>query len=318
MILCANCGRGYEDDERWCPEPECRTPNPLFKAPVRARRDAPRPRRNLKLFVASALGFIALTGWLTYALFGRSPDDNGVRAEAPAPTPLPKEMVRVEGGLYTIGRRNGDEYERPAQNNVEVATFYIDKEEVTCEEFRWFVAVTKRQMPDGWAGDHCPPGAERMPVKGVSWDDANEYARWAQKRLPTEIEWEAAARGRDGRLYPWGNDWDPAKANVGKGETDGRVEPVGSYAGWPSPSGALDMVGNVWEWTSTPVTSYPGGRIPEDNWPESERRGMKVIRGGCYLSDGQRATVTYRRGWPLPTNHDYSQTGFRCAKDVEP
>jgi iron(II)-dependent oxidoreductase len=227
-------------------------------------------------------------------------------------------MVRVEGGQYTIGRRNGDEYEKPARNNVEVVTFYIDKEEVTCEEFQRFAAATEHHMPDGWAENHCPPGAGRMPVRGVSWDDANDYARWARKRLPTEIEWEAAARGRDGRLYPWGNDWDPHKANVGKTGASGSVETVGSYSAWPSPSGALDMVGNVWEWTSTPIASYPGGHIPEDDRPESERREMKVIRGGCYLSDGQRATVTYRRGWPLPTDHDYSQTGFRCAMDAKP
>lgn len=317
MILCANCGRGYEDGAPRCPG--CRTPNPIFKAPDGGRGGGPRPRRNVKPYAALAVVGVALTAGLVNSWSRRPPeDDRAVRAESPAPTPTPKEMVRVEGGRYTIGRRNGDEYEKPARNNVEVVTFYIDKEEVTCEEFERFVRATGRHMPDGWAGEHCPPGAGRMPVKGVSWDDANDYARWAQKRLPTEIEWEAAARGRDGRLYPWGNDWDPRKANVGDTDAPGRVEPVGSYADWPSPSGALDMVGNVWEWTSTPIAPYPGGRIPEDDWPESERREMKVIRGGCYLSDRQSATVTYRRGWPLPTDHDYSQTGFRCAKDAEP
>jgi formylglycine-generating enzyme required for sulfatase activity len=225
-------------------------------------------------------------------------------------------MVYVEGGKYRIGRNDGDSYEKPARQDVEVEPFYIDRKEVTCEEYKKFIEETNHLMPDRWSKARCPPDAAQMPVTGVRWEDASDYASWAHKRLPTETEWEAAARGRDGRLYPWGNDWDTSKANVGKSGAGGQAEPVGSYAAWPSPAGALDMVGNVWEWTADSIHSYEGGNISEDGLSPSVRDSLKVIRGGCYLSDAKSATATYRRGWPAK-GADYSQTGFRCAKDVE-
>jgi formylglycine-generating enzyme required for sulfatase activity len=212
-----------------------------------------------------------------------------------------------------MGRNDGDEYERP-QHPQSVGPFYIDVKEVTCEEYEKFIKATGHKTPWGWSNGAYPSGAARKPVTGVDWYDANAYAQWAKKRLPTEEEWEFAARGTTGWRYPWGNDWRVGVANannVAKGLLD-----VGSYKA-ASPFGLFDMVGNAWEWTSTSIHSYPGGKIAEDQLPLAQREKMKVIRGGCYLSSDRDATTTYRRGWPpAQGKYDYDQTGFRCALDV--
>jgi formylglycine-generating enzyme required for sulfatase activity len=152
-------------------------------------------------------------------------------------------------------------------------------------------------------------------VTGVAWDDANDYARWTGRRLPTEEEWEFAARGEDGRLYPWGNDWQAA-ANANGAEQS--LSDRGAYKG-TSPFGTYDMVGNAWEWTASNFRSYPGRGLPSSQSSGSQPSGeLKVIRGGCYESTKDYATTTYRAGWPARNAPTYEQTGFRSAKDVGP
>ncbi len=225
----------------------------------------------------------------------------------------PEGMVFIPGGTFRMGRDDGDEYERPA-HEVTVAPFFLDRTEVTNAQYYQFIRATGHPAPPHWTEGTYPLGQEEWPVTQVSWSDADAYCRWAGKRLPTEEEWEFAARGTDGRLYPWGNRWEPNAANAAT-TSRGTVAPVGSFPQGESPFKALDMVGNVWEWTASVLRAYPGGHIPEETLPESELRKLKVIRGGCYLSSASQATATYRMGWP-EQGADYAQTGFRCAKDV--
>src|SRR5688572_1012757 len=124
-------------------------------------------------------------------------------------------MAYVPGGDFTMGRDDGDEYERPA-HLVTVKPFFIDLNEVTNEDYEKFVKEKGYQPPASWKTGTYPEGAGRLPVTGVNWEDANAYAAWAGKRLPTEEEWEFAARGADGRTYPWGNEWQPGQANADK------------------------------------------------------------------------------------------------------
>jgi len=210
-------------------------------------------------------------------------------------------MLYVGGGEFTMGRNDGDEVEKPA-HRVKVEPFFIDQNEVTNQDYRQFVWATGYRPPTSWGGaNNYPLGSARKPVTGVNWNDANAYAKWANKELPTEEHWEFAARGVDARLYPWGNDWSADLANVetGRGPVD-----VGTTKGM-SPFGLSDMVGNVWEWTASKFEPYPGGShaVPEDN--------LKVIRGCTFQCKRSQATTTYRRGWPA-TGADYSNTGFRC------
>lgn len=222
-------------------------------------------------------------------------------------TPTPPGMVYVPGGAFLMGRDDGDEYERPA-HTVTLKPFYIDAYEVTCEQYQVFIQATSYAAPRGWLNGNCPGGAARKPVTGVSWEDAKVYADWANKRLPTEEEWEYAARGTDGRLYPWGNEWSSGMANADSASGD--LAEVGSYRG-ASPFSAYDMVGNAWEWTASTLQAYPGGRLPVQ-----DRQDMRVIRGGNWQSARGAATTTYRGAWPA-INADYSTCGFRLVKDIE-
>jgi serine/threonine-protein kinase len=222
-------------------------------------------------------------------------------------------MVYIPGGEFLMGNNSGDEYEKPA-HRVTVKPFFIDRYEVTCEEYERYVKATGHKPPANWVNGTCPRGAARLPVTGVDWDDANTYLLWAKRRLPTEEEWEFAARGSEGWTYPWGNDWQPGLANANN-PSQGLAE-VGRFKG-RSPFGIADMVGNAWEWTGNPIHSYSGGKIAEDTLAEVDRNKMKTIRGGCFISRPNQATTTYRRGWP-PLNgpYEFDQTGFRGALDA--
>lgn len=254
------------------------------------------------------VGSIAATMWLSRGLkeadVSAANTSNSNKQSDPK-TP-PPGMAYVPGGEFIMGSDTGDEYSRPA-HKVTVKPFIMDITEVTNEEYKKFVDATNRKPPAVWKGTTFPDGQERFPVTGVTWDDANEFAKWAGKRLPTETEWEFAARGTDGRIYPWGKDWKPANANADN-QTKG-VREVGQGDG-KSPFGMFDMVGNAWEWTAGDFVSYPGGKLP------GQANGKKVIRGGCFLSRTDQATGTFRVGWPARGGNEYDNTSFRCAKDL--
>ncbi|MBO0858495.1 MAG: SUMF1/EgtB/PvdO family nonheme iron enzyme [Chloracidobacterium sp.] len=221
----------------------------------------------------------------------------------------PAGMIFVSGGTFKMGRDGGAEVERPA-HIVEVNPFFIDRNEVTNEEYQHFVSATNRRAPAHWVGGVIPSGQLKYPVVNVTWNDASAYARWSKKRLPTEAEWEFAARGTDGRLYPWGKEWIPNLANAGMGK-NGRVVETGRYALGASPFGALDMSGNVWEWTASDFKDYPGHKIHS----LLSGAGLKVIRGGAYDVDVKNVTTTYRGA--VSPDRAYNNTGFRCARDAK-
>ena len=216
-------------------------------------------------------------------------------------------MVYVPGGEFKMGRDDGDKYEGPA-HNVSVNPFFIDINEVTRAQYHEFINKTGHAAPANWSGKQLPSGTGQLPVTDVSWGDADAYAKWAGKRLPTEEEWEFAARGPKGPLYPWGNDWQQGSANA-NGATKTMAD-VGTHKG-TSPFGAYDMVGNAWEWTDSRMRAYPGGKLPE-----TTASNLKVLRGGSYKSNRTQATTTYRFGWRASGEASYAETGFRCAKDI--
>jgi formylglycine-generating enzyme required for sulfatase activity len=217
----------------------------------------------------------------------------------------PKGMVYVSGGEFIMGSAAGDDFERPP-HRVSIKPFYIDQYEVTCADYARFVEQTGHATPPGWRNGQYPAGAARHPITGVSWDDAVAYAKWANKRLPTEEEWEFTARGTDGRLYPWGQQWQTGMANAG----GGGVTDVGMFKG-ASPFGVYDMAGNVWEWTADDLRPYPGGHLPPV--PQGV---LKVVRGGSWQEDPTAVTATFRGFLLAHGSKDYSATGLRCAQDV--
>src|SRR5262245_39651560 len=215
-------------------------------------------------------------------------------------------MVLVPAGEFVMGSDDveADSDERPA-GPVFVAAFRIDQVEVTNGRYRRCVEAGECTVPTASALDDPTRGDH--PVVVVSWRQAVTYCRWAGKRLPTEAEWEKAARGVDGRVYPWGDRLDAGRANVGY--TPGTAA-VGHHAAGASPYGVLDMAGNVWEWTSSLSRSYPYDA--GDGREDAEARGARVNRGGSWYHGARYARTTYR----ATADHMYRRIGdlgFRCA-----
>jgi formylglycine-generating enzyme required for sulfatase activity len=219
-------------------------------------------------------------------------------------------MVYVPAGEFTMGDSVGFGSGPPHQ--VYLNEFWIDRFEVTNALYKKCADAGKCQPPsqtksntrDSYYGNSQ---YDNYPVIYVSWNDANTYCTWAGKRLPTEAEWEKAARGIDARLYPWGNDDKKIETRIG-----GDTMPVGSYPDTASPYGALDMAGNVWEW----VADWYGAEYytisPYRNPKGPSAGDKKVMRGGGFLQMGIPSTTTDRKNY-YPGSRD-DDVGFRCAQ----
>src|SRR5262245_31411373 len=216
----------------------------------------------------------------------------------------PLNMISIPGGEFEMGRDDGNVFERPA-HTVSVGPYLIDKYEVTNELYAEFVRQMNRQAPKHWIDGQYAPGEANFPVVYVNWFEARDYCEWVGKRLPTEEEWEYAARGKENRLYPYGNEW---KARFSNALEDGYKQPraVGSYPDGASPFGALDMAGNVAEWTATDYRPYSRSSARRDD-------GNKVIRGGSFNAPAKEQTAT-DRFFDYP-QRSYNHIGFRCAMD---
>jgi formylglycine-generating enzyme required for sulfatase activity len=206
-------------------------------------------------------------------------------------------MVKVPAGKFLYGE---DKEEK------ELGDFYIDLYPVTNAEYKAFVDATGQPEPASWRDHTWPKGKENHPVVEINWKSAAAYAAWAGKRLPTDEEWEKAARGTDGRTWPWGDEWDIKKANVFSGDTT----PVGQYSpAGDSPFGAADMAGNVWEWCASAYAAYPYQDSDGRNNPNGT--DVRVVRGGSWhdLRNDLRCANRFR----FAPSDRLINVGFRCA-----
>ena len=285
-----------------------------------------------------------LSGWIAVclavamapALAERSPD-------------APEGMVLVPAGDFVMGSPEDDphaESDEMPQRRVNLPAFYIDKFEVSNIDYKRFVEATKYPAPDHWLDGKYPEGMDFFPVYNVSWWEARAFAQWAGKRLPTEAEWEKAARGTDGRRFPWGDKFVTELANSGAG-----YAAVNAFLDGTSVFGAVNMAGNVAEWTASVYEPYPqldallppefggtaaaggaksGAKAQElgseprkddpllDFFSADELRDgrERVYRGGSFnnyaqfLRSANREHAGPRKRW--------YNVGFRCAKDVAP
>lgn len=216
------------------------------------------------------------------------------------------EMVLIPAGPFLMGSQNGAPEESPPHGR-HLSAFYIDCTEVTVAQYTAFLAATANAPPPGCTSNP-PPSIRDLPITNIQWTDAMRYALWAGKRLPTEAEWEKAARGSDGRRYPWGE----VDATEHRNLDTGKLRPVGSYPQGRSPYGCLDMSGNAWEWTADWFTAYPGAMSPSAHFGKH----YKVIRGGAgeYLYATANSGTASQRARLVPYGaHDF--VGFRCVKD---
>jgi serine/threonine-protein kinase len=225
--------------------------------------------------------------------------------DAPRAAPTPDGMLLIAPGAFWMGcneqvDRGCFDNERPGRR-LEQGAFRIDRTEVTVHEYGACVrdgACSRDSFTASTACNWGKEGRDRHPINCVSWTQAQAYCAWAGRRLPTDAEWEKAARGTDGRVYPWGNGWDPKRANAERLD-DGFPEtsPVGSFPAGAAPCGALDMAGNVFEWT--------------DGWAD-ERRGFRSLRGGSWNFTARDLRASNRYGDAAESHR--ADVGFRCAR----
>jgi formylglycine-generating enzyme required for sulfatase activity len=244
-------------------------------------------------------------------------------------------MILIPAGPFVMGGNERAD-EQPA-GEVWLDAFYIDRTPVTNAQFRlfwatgaydrgddlcwaglaagyrWIRKVELRRTPRYWYDPAC--NQPDHPIVGITWYEAVAYARWAGKRLPTEAEWEKAARGVDGRRYPWGEEFSPLSCNMAASGI-GATSAVATFSpAGDSPYGVTDMAGNVWEWTSSLYWPYPY-RADDGREELAEEAGRRVLRGGSWQS---RFTEHLRccNRYCAELNFAFSNTGFRCARSVD-
>jgi sulfatase modifying factor 1 len=237
------------------------------------------------------------------------------RALQPArPKPKPEsvvDMIMIPAGHFWMGsslKESRNESEKP-RHRVSLATYYIDKFLVTNQSYRRFIKEAGHPEPPFWADPQF--NHPMQPVVGVSWNDAEAYAKWANKRLPTEAEWEKAAKGEEGLIHPWGNEFAAGKANVDYAMT--QTSQVGKFQGGVSPYGCFDMIGNVWEWCTDWFDEKYYAVSPSEN-PKGPAKGRKkVIRGGAWDTISFNSRNAFRF-FADPTTRSLN-IGFRCVVD---
>jgi formylglycine-generating enzyme required for sulfatase activity len=229
------------------------------------------------------------------------------------PQPVDLEtMVLVPAGEFTMGRNGGAPDEQP-QRRVWVDAFYIDRTEVTNRAYKAFSDAAGYLPPNNplWNVDYFRSKPDH-PALNLTYDQARQYCAWAGKRLPTEAEWEKAARGTDGRTYPWGNAWADSVANFVQGDRYPRTSPVGAFPSGASPYGVFDMAGNVWEWCADWYASDAYAQSSDRNPTGPAKPGPnRVVRGGSYTGMTSDAEVANRD--QLPPNRLLDHIGCRCV-----
>jgi len=319
-----------------------------------------------------------------FALVGcvsHPPQGNSTAKPERAVKPVDYGMVLIPAGEFTMGSNKETNEamwreanalnpygfkdklyadEHPA-HKVNLPAYYMDKYEVTNEQFLEFVKATDHTVPYLWPMngyglsnelldslpldhlrqvatdkfrldmdvpnmskqellaeiDNIQATRNTLPVTTVTWPDADAYCHWAGKRLPTEAEWEKAARGPQGFEYPWGNNWDPTKVNTMSENPDAPYSAVGSYPGDKSGYGVYDMAANVTEWVADWYDAYPGAQPSDEN--KSYGKLQRVVRGGMTSSGHYDALSLLFRAAKRNHLRPYSSlidVGFRCAKDA--
>jgi formylglycine-generating enzyme required for sulfatase activity len=265
------------------------------------------------------VGFFVVVGILLrvygFPLFSGTVSPAGMVLIPPGDFIMGSNEEDREGKAMEIGSRKPWYQDEHPQRTATLPTYFIDQYEVTNTQYKKFIDAMKRRPPSTWQGATYPPGQDLYPVANVSWYEAQDFCNWAGKRLPAEAEWEKAARGTDGRTWPWGNEFSEKKANTGPAGIGG-PRPVGSFSGDRSPYGVYDLAGNVREWTASWYQAYPGNSYSSQEFGEQ----FKVVRGDSWGEGGHYYLPHFSRAsfrLNVPPEERYEFIGFRCAKDAK-
>jgi formylglycine-generating enzyme required for sulfatase activity len=260
---------------------------------------------------------LVLLAWMQQSLAGS--------ASSSSPSNLPNgrtdevELVNIPAGEFTMGHNSG--YDTLPVRQINLPAFSIDKYEVTNKRYKRFIDATGYKVPWSqesavaayvwdWQKRMYPEGKGDDPVVLVSWEDAKAFCAWAGKRIPTEAEWEKAARGAKGKPYPWGNEWANGKANTSESALK-QTTPAGSFKEDVSEYGVHDLAGNVSEWVEEWFAPYPGNPMTS----YEERNKYRVLRGGSW-DYAHSIANGYHRQYALPQSQ-MTAIGFRCVKAAD-
>jgi serine/threonine protein kinase len=302
------------------PPPQIREPTP--------RKTLSLPAGALPKYIAIAAVLLVLGGVGLFVVLRLRSSPADVTGSADAPKANLRDAVLIKGGQFTMGSDVGVTLQSPT-HAATVSSFYMDKTEVTNAEYAQFVKATGHPAPTNddadpetkgywkpWNGSDPPAGRERWPVCNVTEKDAEDFAQWLSNRdgvryrLPTEAEWEYAARnGSQSTPFPWGNSWVKGRANINDATSSPRD--VGSFPEGATATGLLDMIGNVWEWTSTRASYYDQRPVPPD------RASAFVFRGGGFADKiGPDFSNAANRGWYRNEQYKYPTIGFRLVREA--
>jgi formylglycine-generating enzyme required for sulfatase activity len=234
----------------------------------------------------------------------------------PIPASSPVEIMDPKGvtmrlisaGDFVMGSNTGQESAMPG-HTVALPAYYMDVYEVTRARYQECVIAGGCSEVKNVASIESFYREPNFPMSAVDWDMAGAYCAWRGARLPSEAEWEKAARGTDGRTYPWGEEYDSTYVQIEANSLNN----VGMYEKGKSPYGMYDMAGSVWEWTSDPLTAYPGNQGDQSYYRETDR----VLRGGSWDHPDRTVLTTWFR-FASFTGDSSGYTGFRCARDATP
>lgn len=309
--------------------PMARTPGlPEGSARVKLANDPSKPKRGIGIATIGVLLMIFVAGaalligpWLKRGTNPTVPAaQSTISSEELTPMPeaaLTPEMELVPAGEFTMGSDSSAYNEETPAHTVSLNSFYIDKYEVSNALYKACVDADACNTPND-TSRYSDTTYANHPVVYVDWDMAQTYCEWREARLPTEAEWEKAARGEDGRTYPWGEDIDSTYANYNYNIGD--TTAVDSYESGKSRYGIYNMSGNVWEWVADwfSDTYYQDLAVSTLSNPLGPSTGpYKVLRGGSW-TDGKDFVRTFTRGWNDLSAFEFRGFGFRCARDANP
>ena len=253
-------------------------------------------------------------------------DENRPLAQVKVSAIDKKEMVLIPAGDFIMGTDKTDEenthrkigavkplyLDQHPVRTIHLDAYYIDKYEVTNEEYKNFIDASGfDEYPGNWENGVFADGTGKYPVTHITWKEAWTYALWAGKMLPSEAQWEKAARGVDGQPFPWGDSYEKGKSNIGI-EGARAPAPVGSYPGDSSPYGVYDLAGNVMEWTLSWYLPYPGNTYKDPRFGKV----LKVLRGNGFQKAGHYFLDAYRYTFArteVDPNDYFENVGFRCV-----
>ena len=286
---------------------------------------------NLLIIAKTHIGLIllALFFFTPFTFAQESSSKNQLEADMvwipPGGFPFGTNRIDEEGEALSMGIPKPWFADETPERTIFLKEFYIDRFEVTNRRYKVFIDDTGAIAPDYWENAQIPEGKENNPITWVNWFDSANFCQWAEKRLPTEKEWERSAKGIKGTDYPWGNEFNINNANLTL-NAGGKTEllDVGSFPSGASPEGVKDLIGNVWEWTNNDYAPYPGNAYKSPQFGT----GDKVIRGGSVSYIGHFPGALYiaalkkmaRNGFRQPASPEdgAEDVGFRCVTSTKP